>query len=347
MLYTAVMDITDNVSLRNYSTMRLGGNARHLCTITSKDELVEAVTWANQQKMKFIVIGEGSNIVWQDAGFNGLVILNTINGVEKLAEDDISATYKIGAGEAWDTIVERMVAFNLSGIECLSLIPGTAGATPVQNVGAYGQEISQTLLRIEAYDTEIKKFVTVTNQGCAFSYRTSRFKTTDKGRFIITSITLKLLKTTLKPPFYPALEAYLATLEIHAVTPQIIRDAVVAIRTDKMPDWHKIANNGSFFGNPIVPKEQYLKLHDEFPDLVAWEHNGAYKLSAGWLLEKAGFKGYHDPETGMATSAKTALVIINEHATSTADLIKFKQKITSKIQDMFGIALQQEPELIS
>jgi len=340
------MDIQQDVPLSSYSTMRLGGPADNMVSVDSKEELTEAIEWAASKNMPVIVIGEGSNIVWGDEGFEGLVIVNRILGFEKISEDEVSATYKIGAGEDWDTTVGKLVDLNLSGVECLSLIPGKAGATPVQNVGAYGQEIAQTLVSVEAYDTQEKAFVSIANHECGFGYRTSRFKTNDKGRFFISNILLKLNKSLPAPPFYAVLQAYLDERGIKQFTPKIIRDAVIAIRSEKMPDWHKIANNGSFFANPIVSLEKYAELKTKYTGIVAWPYERGYKLSAGWLLETAGLRGYHDPETGMATYEKSALVFINERAKSTADLLKFRQKITDKIKGMFDIELEQEPELI-
>jgi UDP-N-acetylmuramate dehydrogenase len=340
------MHVLSSVSLKLYSTMRLGGTATYLVEVSSTIELQEALQWAKNHDTKIMVIGEGSNIVWRDEGFDGLIIVNKILGLEKIDENDTSATYKIGAGEAWDSIVSRLTAKGLSGIETLSLIPGTAGATPVQNVGAYGSEISQTLMVVEAYDNKTEKFITIDNPHCQFGYRTSRFKTTDKGRFIIVNISLKLKKTLPTPPFYAVLEAYLEAHHIYEFTPLIIRNAVIAIRSEKMPDWHKVANNGSFFANPIVEDKAFQSLQVQFPKIVGWEYEGKYKISAGWLLETAGFKGYEDKETGMATSDKQALVLINNHAKTTADLLKFKQKIVSKVELMFGIKLEQEPELL-
>ncbi|CAN5428901.1 UDP-N-acetylmuramate dehydrogenase [soil metagenome] len=344
--YRISMQVLTGVSLKLYSTMRLGGTAAYLKEVSTKQELVEALEWASAQSLPVIMIGQGSNIVWQDEGFQGLILVNKFAGFEQINNDDVSTTYTIGAGEDWDAIVGRLVSLGLSGVEGLSLIPGTVGATPVQNVGAYGAEISRVLLHVEAYDSQKKEFVIINNAECGFGYRTSRFKTIDKGRFFITSITLKLHKTLPKPPFYSTLKDYLDKYEIHEFTPQIIRDAVIAIRSDKMPDWHKIANNGSFFANPLVPKTTYEKLKLKFPELVGWQHGTDYKLSAGWLVEKTGLKGHHDAETGMATSNKTALVLINEHARSTADLLKFKEMIVGKVEDMFGITLEQEPELL-
>lgn len=326
--------------------MRLGGNAHALVEARSVDDLKEALSWADKEDLKVIMIGEGSNIVWKDEGFTGLIIVNKLSGIEKVSEDKASAVYKIASGEPWDNVVEVIAGKGLSGIEALSLIPGMAGATPVQNVGAYGQEIADTLLRLEAYDKQTKEFVTIENKDCGFSYRTSRFKTVDKGRFFIISTTLKLSKTFSKPPFYPALQAYLDENDIRDFTPTKIRTAVIAIRSEKMPDWHKIANNGSFFTNSLVSKERYKVLKAKYPKIVAWKHEDAYKISTGWLLEYVGLKGYYDPETGMATSNKASQVFINKHAKSTADLLKFKQKIADKVREEFGIILVQEPELL-
>lgn len=326
--------------------MRLGGDAAYLTVIHSEEDIIEAAKWADEKDLPLIMIGEGSNIVWRDKGFNGLLAVNRIKGFEKLSEDLVSVTYRIGAGEDWDGVVGKLVGLGLSGVESLSLIPGTTGATPVQNVGAYGQEISQTLQRVDAYDCKDKKIIVIDIKDCGFSYRDSRFKTADKGRFLITFITLRLLKSVPKPPFYQTLQTYLDEHHIIHYDSPTIREAVIAIRSAKMPDWHKVANNGSFFANPIVDQKTYERIKSEFPEVVAWGYEGGYKLGAGWLVESCGLRGYKDEETGMATWDKQALVIVNEHAKSTADLLKFKQKIVDKVHEKFGITLQQEPELL-
>ncbi len=326
--------------------MRLGGEAAYFTEIHSIEDIAEAANWADEKDLPLIVIGEGSNIVWRDEGFPGLLAVNRIKGFKKLREDLVSATYHIGAGEDWDSVVGRLVALGLSGVESLSLIPGTTGATPVQNVGAYGQEISQTLESLEAYDCKENKMVVIDNKDCDFSYRDSRFKSSDKGRFLITGVTLRLSKSVPKPPFYKTLQDYLDEHNITEFDAPTIRQAVIAIRSAKMPDWHKVANNGSFFGNPIVDQNTYERVKSEFPDVVAWEYQGKHKLGAGWLVESAGLRGYEDAETGMATWGKQALVLVNEHAKSTADLLKFKQKIVDKVHEKFGITLEQEPELL-
>jgi UDP-N-acetylmuramate dehydrogenase len=272
--------------------------------------------------------------------------VNSIMGYEAQAEGDHSLV-TIGAGEVWDQIVEKSVEGSLSGIEALSLIPGKAGATPIQNVGAYGQEISQTLVSLKAFDREIMDFVVINNQDCDFAYRTSRFKTNDRGRFFISSITLRLTSAQMEPPFYPVLAAYLESHQITDYTPLSIRQAVIDIRSSKLPDPSKVHNNGSFFGNPIISEAQFAELAKTYPDLPHWPADGGrVKLSAAWLMEGVGFKDFHDEATGMGTWPKQSLVLVNEHANSTSDLLKFKQKIVSSVEGKFGVSLTQEPELL-
>ena len=239
------MRILKNVSLKLYSTMRLGGTADFLTTAKSKEDLEEAEAWAEARELPLRVIGSGSNIVWRDEGFKGLLVVNKIRGFKKISEDHLSETYRIGAGEDWDTIVEQAAGLGLYGIEALSLVPGTAGATPVQNVGAYGQDISQTLVSLEAYDRMEKAFVVITNADCGFGYRTSRFKGIDNGRFLISSIDLKLQKMPATAPSN-SVQTYLEEHDISKRDPMTIRRAVIAIRKAKLPDPTKVANNGSF-----------------------------------------------------------------------------------------------------
>jgi len=341
------MDILQNVPLKLHSTMRLGGNAAYLCDIHDRRELQEALGWASQNQLPVIMIGGGSNIIWKDEGFAGLILVNKIMGYEEQAEDEENFYIHIGAGENWDEVVARAAAKGMTGIEALSLIPGTAGATPVQNVGAYGQEIAETLVSVEAYDSQTKQFVTLPGSDCAFGYRTSRFKTTDRGRFFITGLTLHLLHANPQPPFYRALQSYLDEHGLTAPTPQIIRDATIAIRNSKLPDPAQVANNGSFFANPIIDEGQFAQFIADHPGAPSWHMDGGrIKIPAAWLLEQAGFKNFHDPETGMATWHAQPLVLVNERAQSTAQLLTFRQKIIDTVKQKFDITLEQEPELL-
>lgn len=348
MRYYGGMKQLQNVSLADYSTMRLGGTVRYLAEITTRDELKEAIDFAMSQNLPWIIVGTGSNIVWRDEGFDGLLIVNRIKGWEVNERDEENVYITVGAGENWDSVVERSVALGLTGIEALSLIPGTAGATPVQNVGAYGQDMSHVFLSAEAYDVQTGKFVFLSKYDCRFGYRDSMFKHEGRGRYAIVAITIHLLKGNPEPPFYDALARYFAQNNVSEITPSVVRDAVITIRSGKLPDPAKVANNGSFFTNPIVDESKIVQLQADYPDIAFWKMDGglAAKLSASWLIERAGYKDAHDSVTGMGTWPVQPLVLVNESAKSTEDLLKFKQMIVGKVQEMFGVTLVQEPELL-
>lgn len=343
------MNIQKNISLKKYSTIRLGGNAEYLSEAKSLSDLHALLAWTRQTDCPYIVIGSGSNIVWQDKGYNGLVIVNKIKGttIKEVGGTNI-AYFTFGAGEEWDSAVKKTVNMGYSGLEKLSLIPGTVGAAPVQNIGAYGAELKDTLSSLRAYDNLKHDFVTLTNQQCEFSYRSSIFKTNQKGRYIIVSVTVKLHKADNQPPFYSSLEQYLDQYNITDYSPSSIRKAVIAVRRHKLPDPSMVANSGSFFANPIVTSKVFTPLKRLHPDIPHWPMaSDKIKLSAAWLIEQAGFaRGFKDNQTGMALWKNQALVLVNEKAKTTADLIKFRDTIIAKVQDRFNITLEQEPELI-
>lgn len=326
--------------------MRLGGTASFLLDITSPTQIGKAIEWADSQNLPVIMIGGGSNIIWNDAGYAGLVLVNKIPGYDVQHQGEQSFI-TVGAGEPWDSVVARSILEELSGLEQLSLIPGTAGATPIQNVGAYGREISDVFVCVQAYDRQEKKIVVIPKIDCGFGYRTSRFKTTDKGRFFITSVTYALTKNKPMPPYYSALENYLQEHEIKQPTSAQIREAVIAIRNSKLPDPALVANCGSFFANPIIGAEQFASLIEKFPDIHHWPMNdGKTKIAAGYLLEQLGLKGYKEPNTGMSIWDKQALVLVNESAPNTASLIAFRDAIIDAVKNKYGLTLEQEPELI-
>ena len=317
MIYLRTMEAPqpqNNIPLAQHSTMRLGGPAKYLMDITSPEQIEPALEWARAHQCEVIMIGDGSNIVWTDKGFDGLVLVNKIGGFE-IQDQQFQSFLNIGAGGNWDKVVEKAAKAGLSGIEQLSLIPGTAGATPVQNVGAYGKEIADTLVCIQAYDSTEKKMVIIPKSECDFSYRKSRFNSKDKGRFLITSITLGLTKSSPMPPFYGALQSYLTRNNITDYTPQTIRDAVIAVRNSKLPNPAEVANCGSFFANPILNQMELEDLLTRYPSIPNWDIDGENsKISAAWIMEQLGLKGYHEPNTGMAIWDKHALVFVNEKA---------------------------------
>lgn len=336
------MDVHTNIPLKNYVTMRIGGNARFMTDIHSAEEIAEIIARASSQNLPIYVLGGGSNTIVHDEGFDGLVLRNRIPGFEVVADSPTDTTIKIGAGEDWDSVVARTVDMNLSGIECLSAIPGTAGAAPVQNIGAYGQEVAETLVLLEAYDRQSGQIVTITNEQCGFSYRHSIFRGEHAGRYIITTITLRLFKAAPQPPFYKAVQEYLDANNITIYTPKVLREAVTAIRADKLPDPKERPNNGSFFKNAVIEDWQLGDLRGEYPDIPTYDMpDGRFKVPTGWLIEQAGLKGQllH----GMRVHDKNALVLINESATGYADLAAARDEIIGAVRDKFRIQIEQEP----
>lgn len=336
------MDVHTNIPLKNYVTMRIGGNARFMTDIHAAGEVAGIVTKANEQNIPIYILGGGSNTIVRDEGYAGLVLRNRIPGFEIVADTPSDTTIKIGAGEDWDDVVRRSVEMGLSGIECLSAIPGTAGAAPVQNIGAYGQEVAETLVSLEAYDSQTGDIISLANEQCGFSYRHSIFRGEQAGRFIITSITLRLFKAAPQPPFYRAVQEYLDKQNITIYTPSTLRDAVIAIRTDKLPDPRERPNNGSFFKNAIIENWQLTDLKNEYPDMPTYDMpDGRFKVPTGWLIEQTGLKGQllH----GMRVHDKNALVLINESATGYADLAAARDEIIGAVRDKFRIQIEQEP----
>jgi UDP-N-acetylmuramate dehydrogenase len=336
------MDVHTNIPLKNYTTMHLGGNARFMTDVHSPEEAAEACRNAYKQSIPIFILGGGSNLIVSDAGFPGIVIRNRIPGFEVIGDDPSHTTIKVGAGEQWDNVVKRTVDMNLSGIEALSSIPGTAGAAPVQNIGAYGQEIAETLVSLEAYDIENDAFVTLQNTDCGFSYRHSIFRGDASGRYLIISITLQLYKAAPQPPFYKAVQEYLDSHAITIFTPQVIRDTVMAIRADKLPDPKVLPNAGSFFKNAIIEDWQLTDLRAKYPDIPTYDMpDGRFKVPTGWLIEQTGLKG--KTLHGMKVHDKNALVLINESAQNYADLAAAREEIIGAVRDQFRIGIEQEP----
>ena len=336
------MDIHTNIPLKNFTTMKLGGNARFMAEVHAPEEVAIICKNAKSKSLPIFVIGGGSNIIVKDEGFNGIVLRMRITGFEIIADDINSTTIKIGAGEIWDSVVARTVDMRLSGIEAMSAIPGTIGATPIQNVGAYGQEIADTLLSLEAYDMQNDSFVVLNRADCNFSYRSSIFRGEAEGRYIITSVTLKLSKNQPQPPFYDSLQKYLDSNNIKIYTHESIRNAVIAIRKEKLPDPAILPNTGSFFKNAIVEEWQLNDLKNIDPNIPIYDMgDGNFKIPAGWLIEHADLKGqlFH----GMRVYDKNALVLVNESANSYSDLANAREEIINKVRDKFNILIQQEP----
>lgn len=332
----------ENIPLKDYTTMKIGGPARYMATANSREELVSLVQQAGE--MPILVLGQGSNLIVRESGFAGLVILNRIMGFEIYDQDPSATKIKIGSGEVWDSVVQRSTENGLSGIECLSAIPGCTGAAPVQNIGAYGQEIADTLIEVEAYDIQTKQFATFSNADCDFTYRRSVFNSgPQKGRYIITSVSLQLQKTIMQPPFYSSLQAYLDKNQITDYSPYNLRNAVVAVRASKLPDPKVMPNTGSFFRNPIIENWQASRLKDEYPDVKIFPMgDNLSKISAGWLVENTGIKDLEIE--GFKVYDNNALVITNTGSGTYPGLTAIRDYIIGAVRDKFRIMLEQEPE---
>jgi UDP-N-acetylmuramate dehydrogenase len=336
------MEIHTNIPLKNYVTMRLGGNARFMADAHAPLEIAELVSRAKSQQLTIHVLGGGSNTVVRDEGFSGLILRPLIKGIEIVHENAGDITFKVGAGEIWDDFVAMSVEKNLIGIETLSGIPGTVGAAPVQNIGAYGQEVAETILSVDAYNMRTDTFVTLQSADCGFGYRDSIFRSSEIDRYIITHVTFRLYRGNPQPPFYQGVQDYLDQHNITIYTPRVIRDAVLDIRHEKLPDPKERPNSGSFFKNAIVEQWQYTQLIADYPDMPSYEMVGLKrKIPTGWLIEKAGLKGQllH----GMRVHDKNALVLINESASSYADLAAARSEIISGVRDTFHVEIEQEP----
>ncbi|MCV6606112.1 MAG: UDP-N-acetylmuramate dehydrogenase, partial [Porticoccaceae bacterium] len=287
----APMNIQPHINLRPYNTLALSAVAQQFVTVASTEQLCDALAIARRQGWPVTILGGGSNVVLA-GDIPGLVIRVAIPGVELLADNGQSVQVKIGAGEDWHGFVQQSLKNSWYGLENLSLIPGTVGAAPVQNIGAYGVELAERLLSVEVVDLQTGEQQTLNRQQCQFGYRDSVFKNALKNRVVIVSVTLELLKVPQLKLDYPALQQATRGISVEDLTPQKVGELVCQIRRSKLPDPAEEPNAGSFFKNPVVSAEKAQQLRQEFPDLVVYQlDDGNSKLAAGWLIEKAGWKG--------------------------------------------------------
>lgn len=329
------------MSIAELTTMRLGGKAKFIVEIETPEEVEGALAFAKERNLPVWVMGGGANTIGHDDGFDGVIILNRIKGIEVLSEDDGSLLVKAMGGEVWDDLVKFTTERNCTGIEAMSMIPGTVGAAPVQNIGAYGQDISQVITEVEVFDLHEEKYTTLTRDEMNLGYRTTRFNYgEDAGRFVILAVFLKLKKGELRSPFYNSLQRYIDEHHETDFSPKNIRRIVSEIRADKLPDPEKVASAGSFFKNVFVDAGG-VRLAEE-KGVPFWPtKNGGGKINSGWLIEACGLKGKE--LYGFRVSEKAALVLINESARSYADLVKARTEIIDTVREKFGYTLEQEP----
>lgn len=337
-----IVIIKTNIPLSTLTTMHLGGNASYVAEITTTDELQQLYQNAKKIDQAVYILGGGSNLIATDAGFAGVIAHIAIPGIEIIEDTPTTTTIKVGAGVIWDDLVRFSVDKQLTGIDAMSGIPGTVGAAPVQNIGAYGQEVADTLQSLEAYNIASDTFVTLAAAECGFSYRHSIFRGSEQGKYVITSVTFKLFKAAPQPPFYDSLQRLFDQQKVTEFTAQGVRDGVLSIRRDKLPDPTLLPNAGSFFKNAIVEQWQVDELLKTYPDMPTYpmgEKN--VKIPAGWLIEQCGLKG--EVFNGMKVHEANAVVLINQSATSYADLASAREEIIGAVRDKFRITLTQEP----
>jgi UDP-N-acetylmuramate dehydrogenase len=337
------MELQENISLRPYNSFGIEAKARYFTMFDNVSSL-EEIYRSPVGGQRSLILGGGSNILLVK-DFDGMVLKNEIKGIEVVREDEDYVYVKAGAGENWHQFVLYCVDNNYGGVENLSLIPGNVGASPMQNIGAYGVEIKDVFYELEAFhknDGAIERF---SLEDCAFGYRESVFKNKFRDQFVIANVTYLLSK---KPSFntsYGAINQELAKMGVKELSVQAISEAVINIRTSKLPDPKEIGNAGSFFKNPIIANEQYRELKTSFPNIVAFPSGaGRTKLAAGWLIEQCGWKGYRKRDAGCYP--KQALVLVNYGAAQGEDIFDLSEQIIQSVQQKFGITLEREVNII-
>ena len=334
--------IQENVPLAGLTTMRIGGNARYVIEVANAEQIELALNFAKNRNLPFFVLGGGANCIGRDEGYDGVIIKISGTGKDVVVAEGEKVLVRAQAGENWDGFVRWTVERGLSGIECLAKIPGTCGAAPVQNIGAYGQDIAQVISNVEVYDTLKNETTVLTKDALNMGYRSTIFNTgPEKGRYIITSIDLMLTRgETLAGPFYNSLQKYLDEHDIHDYSPRTIYDAVSKIRADKLPDPAVTPSVGSFFKNVLLSRDEADKA--EAKGIPVYRNEiGHGKINSGWLIEHAGLSG--KTFYGFRVNDKAALVLENISAKSYADLDKARTEIIKTVQEKFGYTLEQEP----
>jgi UDP-N-acetylmuramate dehydrogenase len=346
------LQVKENISLKKYNTFGIDVYTKYFIEFNSETELEEAIEYSQlpTANCPLLTLGGGSNILFTQ-NFDGLVLKNEIKGIEVVNEDDEYVYVKAGAGENWHQFVLYCIESNFGGVENLSLIPGNVGASPMQNIGAYGVEIKDIFFSLDAYHLGDKKLVVFNLNDCVFGYRESVFKNKYRNQFIITNVTYKLKKHPTFNTSYGAIEQELEKLGVTQLSIKAISDAVINIRSSKLPNPKEIGNAGSFFKNPEVENTSFEILHLKFPNIVGYNlPNGNVKLAAGWLIEQCGpkngtsWKGYRNGDAGCHN--KQALVLVNYGNAQGIEIYNLSTKIIESVKQKFDVDLEREVNII-
>lgn len=335
----------ENFEIKNFTTFGIGGCVKRFSVINSEDQIASFFNEAKNVGLRPFILGGGSNIIVDDSGLNLWVAKIEIKGIEILKENDTEVLIKFAAGENWDEAVKFCAEKGFSGIEAMAKIPGTVGAAPVQNIGAYGQEIKDSLVELNAYNSEKSDFITLSKKDCEFLYRNSIFKER-AGRYLITDITLKLSKNAPTLPDYPGVKKYFEENKIKEISTKTIYKAISEIRKNKLPDPNKIPNSGSFFKNPYISKKKFEELKNIDPLIPGYPDHDLIKVPAGYLIEKSGLKGHDFGK--IIVYEKNALVLTNPNRSADfQDLIDAKNEIIKIVKDKFDVTLEMEPQILT
>ncbi|NMM49211.1 UDP-N-acetylmuramate dehydrogenase [Marinigracilibium pacificum] len=339
-----MIDIKQNADLKNYHTFGVPAIAEQLVEVHSIEDIREALKYASEHKLELHVFGGGSNILFRNNP-NGLTIVNKLTGIEVIKENNSEVELTVGAGEIWHEFVLSCLEKGYYGIENLSLIPGTVGAAPMQNIGAYGVEIKEVFKYLDAINKETGELERFSNEECHFGYRTSVFKTTQRDKYIIAKVTFKLSKIPNVNISYGAISGTLEKMGIDSPTPQDVSKAVIKIRSSKLPDPKQIGNAGSFFKNPSIEKALYSKLKEEYPEIPGYDQpDNTVKVPAGWLIEQCGWKGKKVGNTG--SHKDQALVLVNYGNATGDEIFNLSEDILISVKNKFGINLEREVNVI-
>lgn len=331
------MAIQENISLKQFNTFGIDVSAKCFLEANSVSDIQNYL--GEKKQSPLLVLGGGSNILFTK-NFDGTVLKNNLKGIELIAEDSESYYVRAGGGEVWHEFVLHCIKNNYAGVENLSLIPGSVGAAPIQNIGAYGVEQKETFHELEAINIEENKKVVFKNADCRFGYRDSIFKREAKNKFIITSVTFKLNKKPKLNTSYGAINQELEKMGVKDLSIAAISQAVCNIRRSKLPDPAVIGNAGSFFKNPIVSNDKYESLKKEFPTIVAYKDNSGVKLAAGWLVEQSGWRGKSFGSYGIHKDQ--ALVLVNYGGAKGNEIYELSGKVLESVKEKFDVTLERE-----
>lgn len=332
-----------NTNLLPYNTFRIGVNASHLFFLKSRDELKEIISYPCFREKtdtdRLLILGHGSNILFTK-DFDGIIIKNEIEWIKTVRETDEYVIIEAGAGTRWQELVKYCVTRNLGGIANLTLIPGTVGAAPVQNIGAYGTEVAQLITKVYAFHLLRNEWITLNNQECRFGYRDSIFKRELKNKTVICSVQFRLSKMARPCVDYGGIREELEKRKIKQPSPADVSDIVAQIRKSKLPDPAELGNAGSFFKNPVVDEDEFRRIQESFPHVRFFSQGSQYKISAGWLIEQAGWKGFRNNDAGCYE--KQALILVNHGHATGKEILELSERIVNSVMDKFGIVLERE-----